>query len=167
MLRKELKGNAGLTTMDRGGGSSKKQGAAVGQFIAAVLAEAYKDLAGRGFIRMNEEFQGLIDLYRCSDARITGRRRQDTLVIMLQILTEVPRLRVPAAPELVKDKIAMERAASQAVIFFNEVLSHPPVGKQLPKTIAKKKAQKQKKAVNFQDQDDLYNDVLNMYFDRK
>ena len=168
MLRKELKGNAGLTTMDRGGGSSKKQGAAVGQFIAAVLAEAYKDLAGRGFIRMNEEFQGLIDLYRCSDSRITGRRRQDTLVIMLQILTEVPRLRVPAAPELVKDKIAMERAASQAVIFFEEVLSHPPVGKQLPKTIAKKKTtQRQKKAVNYQDQDDLYNDVLNMYFDRK
>jgi hypothetical protein len=165
MLRKELKGTAGLTTMDRGGGATKK-GSAVSQYIAAVLAEAYKDLAGKGFIRMHEEFQGLLDTFRSSDTRITGRRRTDCLVIMLQIITEVPRLKVPGAPELIKDKIAMERSVGQCGIFFREVLSQPPLSKQLPKTIGKKKTTKPKKGQSFQDQDKLYDDILDMYFNK-
>jgi hypothetical protein len=166
LIRKDLKGNAGLTTLERSPGMSKRAGVAVGQFIASVLAEAYKDLAGKGFIRMHEEFQGLLDIFRSSDQRLTAKRRQDCLVLMLQIITEVPKLKVPAAPELIKDKVSMERAVNQASVFFNEVLDLPPVNKQLPKNISKKKEPTKKKTDKGVDRDSLYDDVMNAYFDR-
>ncbi len=126
-LRKENHG-AGLSTLDRGPASLKgKQRTDVGFYLLQLFVEAYKEYAAKHTIRMTEEFQALSDLYKNGDKRISAKHRRDVLALMVQILCEVPRWKVPAAPTLIKDPAALSRAIQQAPNFFKEVLVHPPV----------------------------------------
>jgi hypothetical protein len=126
---KEVKG-AGLTTIDRGGsaaaGRHKKGGASVGGFVLELYAEIYKELLAKGAVRMNEEFQVLVDLWRQGDKHIHGAAKRHILAILTQILCEVPRWKVPAAPALIKDPVAMGQAIRQVPKFFREVLAYDP-----------------------------------------
>ncbi len=145
-LRKENSG-AGLSTMDRGPANlNAKQRSEVGYFILQLFVEAYKELAAKGTIRMNEEFQALSELYRGSDKRIGSKGRRDILALMAQILCEVPRWKVPAAPTLIKDPAALSRAIQQSPNFFKEVLANPRVTLPANKAIftTGKQSQKQK-----------------------
>ena len=121
-LRKETKGST-LTTIQRGPTDSKD----VGHFIASLFAESYKEMATNNMIRMAEEFQVLIDLWRGADSRISPASRRKVLGIMAQILCEVPRWKIPAAPALIKDPVQVSRAVSQTGKFFREVLANPAV----------------------------------------
>jgi hypothetical protein len=73
-----------LTTSRRtGSGTTKADKAEIGYYIAAVLAEAYKDLARRNVIRMHEEFQSLLDMWKGKHDRITSRQKQECLALMI------------------------------------------------------------------------------------
>ena len=124
-----------MTTARRSGGGMKIDKSEVGYFIATVLAEAYKDLARRGLIRMHEEFQGLLDLWRGRQPRLSMRQRQQCLALMILVILEVPRWKVPATQPLVKDPALMGRAVQQSVKFFQEVLMKRPVPTIIPKDI--------------------------------
>jgi hypothetical protein len=101
----------------------------IGFFISALLIELYKDLAPKHGLRMHEEFQAILNLYSFPDKKLSQKRRMDLLCLAIQIVCEVPRWKVPAAPALVKDPVALERAISHAESFFREVLAYdPPVG---------------------------------------
>jgi hypothetical protein len=134
MLKKQF--GAGLTTFERGPATlNPKQRANVSFFICSVAAEAYKEFATKGMVRLHEEFQTLLDLYRSEDKHLGAARRQDILVLLLQILTEVPRWKVPAAPTLVKDAVVLARAVGQAEIFYGEILALPLPKKPLPSRV--------------------------------
>jgi hypothetical protein len=143
IIRKKY--NSGLTTLDRGPPHLKGvQKTSVGYYLIAVLAEVYKEFAEKGMVRMHEEFQALLDVYRAQDPRNTQKRKIDTIGVMIQILTEVPKWKVPAAPSLVPDPIKMERMVSQAETFFREVLTLPLPPKLLPATVTGLKQKKVK-----------------------
>lgn len=145
-LRKENNG-AGLSTMDRGPANlHAKQRTDVGYFVLQLFVEAYKEYAGKGMLRMSEEFQTLSDLYRGTDKRIGAKGRRDILGLMAQILCEVPRWKVPASPTLIKDPAALSRAIQQSPNFFKEVLAYPRVVMPGGKSIftSGKQTQKQK-----------------------
>jgi len=134
----------GLTTLERGPPHLKSaQKSAVGYYLIAILAEVYKEFAEKGMVRMHEEFQSLLDLYRSPDPRNNQRRKMDTMAVMIQILTDVPKWKVPAAPSLVTDPQKLERMTSQAETFYREVLQLPIPSKLLPATVT---GLKQKKA---------------------
>jgi len=133
----------GLTTIERGSAQLKPaQKTSVGYYIIAILAEVYKEFAEKGMIRMHEEFQTLLDIYRTTDFRMAQRRKLDTIVIMVQILTDVPKWKIPAAPSLVLDPTKLQRAVSQSSTFFNEVLMLPIPKKLLPNTVTGLKKKK-------------------------
>ena len=135
----------GLTTLERGPPQLKPpQKTSVGYYIIAVLAEVYKEFAEKGMVRMHEEFQALLDIYRSTDFRITPRKKLDTIGIMVQILTDVPKWKVPAAPSLVPDQTKLSRAVSQAESFFREILMLPIPSKMLPPTVTGLKPKKVK-----------------------
>jgi hypothetical protein len=117
-------GGGSLTTMDRGPiGWNQKQRNHVGFYLAAVLVEIYKELVPKHNLRMNEEFVALIQLYSQPNKKFSSSRRTQLLCLAIQIVCEVPRWKVPAAPALVKDPIALERAISHVEGFFREVLA--------------------------------------------
>lgn len=125
------KDNGGsLSTMERGPSQwNNKQRSHVGFYIAALLMELYKDLSAKTGMRMNEEFQAILQLYSYPDKKLTAKRRTDLMCLAIQIVCEVPRWKVPAAPSLVKDPVALGRAVAHAESFFREVLTYdPPVG---------------------------------------
>jgi hypothetical protein len=135
----------GLTTVERGPPHLKPpQKTSVGFYLIAILAEVYKEFAEKAMIRMHEEFQALLDIYRSSDLRITQRRKLETIALMVQILTDVPKWKVPAAPTLVPDVTKLQRAVSQAESFFREVLKLPLPKKLLPPTVTGLKTKKAK-----------------------
>ncbi len=146
----------GLTTIERGPVSLKpSQKTSVGYYIINILAEVYKEYAEKGMVRMHEEFQTLLDLYRQTDSRNTQKRKMDTLCIMIQILTDVPRWKVPAAPSLVQDPITLQRAVTHSSSFFTEVLMLPLPSKLLPNKVSglkKKKAKEPTKEEKLQRQ---------------
>jgi hypothetical protein len=134
---------SGLTTIERGPAGLKQiQKTSVGYYIIAILAEVYKEFAEKGMIRMHEEFQALLDIYRSTDFRITQRKKLDTIVVMIQILTDVPKWKVPAAPSLVPDQVKLQRAVSQSEAFFREILILPLPKKLLPSTVTGLKQKK-------------------------
>lgn len=144
-VRLKNKGTVTLTTQRRAGsGAGKPDKAEVGYFIAAVLAEAYKDLARRGLVRMHEEFQMLIDLWRGKQTRLSSKQKHECLALMILVIAEVPRWKVPAAQPLIRDPTIMSRAVHQSNRFFDEVLSKQAVQSILPKdivqTVIKRKA---------------------------
>ena len=123
-IRKETKGH-GLTSKERGlVTQSPKQRTEVGHYLAALIAEIYKDLATKNAVRMHEEFGELYRLWRCAEKRMAGAHRKDALALMLLICCEVPKWEVPATPSLVKDPVRLSRAVSQVPAFFQEVLSY-------------------------------------------
>ena len=125
-----------MTTNRRSGfASGKIDKAEIGYYVAAILAEAYKDLARRGIVRMHEEFQSLLDLWRGKQPRLSSRQKQECLAIMILILSEVPRWKVPAAQPLIKDPTIMNRAVQQSVRFFQEILMKSPVQPIVPKDL--------------------------------
>ena len=128
----------GLTTVERG---SNKDKLSVGYYIIAVLAEVYKEFAEKGMVRMHEEFQSLLNIYR---SNIPQRKKLDIIALMIQILTDVPKWKVPAAPSLVLDQTKLQRIVSQAESFFKEVLILPLPKKLLPPTVTGIKQKKVK-----------------------
>lgn len=149
---------SGLTTLERGPPQFKPaQRSSVGYYLIAVLAEVYKEFAEKGMVRMHEEFQALLDLYR-ADSRNAQKRKMDILVLMVQILTDVPKWKVPAAPSLVLDPTLLDRMVSQSETFFREVLTLPLPQKLLPATVTgmkKKKAKEPSKEDRLKQQLDM------------
>lgn len=133
----------GLTTFERGPpGLKPQQKTAMGYYIINICSEVYKEFAEKGMVRMHEEFQTLLDIYRASD---TGQKRKmDTIILMIQILTDVPRMKVPAAPTLVSDPGSMARIVAQSEGFFREILTFPLPPKLLPNTVTGLKQKKVK-----------------------
>lgn len=160
-----------MTTCRRSGVvSGKMDKSETGFYVAAVLAEAYKDLARRGLIRMHEEFQSLIDMWRGKQSRLSGRQKQECLAIMILVLAEVPRWKVPAAQPLIKDPTVMSRAVQQSVRFFQEVLMKPPVTGIVPKDLVGSKAKKSAvitaKATSTEDQMRLMDEMVMAFIQR-
>lgn len=160
-----------MTTCRRSGVvSGKMDKSETGFYVAAVLAEAYKDLARRGLIRMHEEFQSLIDMWRGKQSRLSGRQKQECLAIMILVLAEVPRWKVPAAQPLIKDPTVMSRAVQQSVRFFQEVLMKPPVTGIVPKDLVGSKAKKSTvitaKATSTEDQMRLMDEMVMAFIQR-
>ena len=136
---------SGLTTMERGPAHLKpQQKTSVGYYLIVVLAEVYKEFAEKGMVRMHEEFQSLLDIYRSNDPKNTQRRKLDTIAIMVQLLTDVPKWKVPAAPSLVTDSVTLARMVGQSETFFKEVLFLPVLKKPIPNTITGLKQKKSK-----------------------
>jgi hypothetical protein len=133
-LRKETGG--GLTSADRGGQKGKNS---LAYFLMVACVEAYKELAAKGSVRMNEEIQALVELFKSTSSPLTARRKLDLLVIMLQILVEVPKWKVPAAQPVVKDPTVLARATEQAPTFFGEVLLKAAPRKTIKKVVAPRK----------------------------
>ena len=128
--------HTGLSTVERGPATlNGKKRTHPGYFLCAVLAEAYKEFAGKGQVRMHEEFQTLLDFYRSIEKRVSSKQRQDAMILLIQILTEVPRWRVPGAPTLVRDPVVLERAVGQSRIFYTEILRMPPPQRPMPNKI--------------------------------
>ena len=126
-IRKENQGN-GLTTHERGPHHlSQKKRTDQGFFLLAVFAEMYKDLAAKNLVRIHEEFQSLLDIWRSADIPLTAKQRREILGLFILLLAEVPRWKVPAAPPLVKDATQLSRAVTQSYRFYAEVLLHPPI----------------------------------------
>ena len=139
--------HSGLTTLERGPAHLKSpQRTSVGYYIITVLAEVYKEFAEKGMVRMHEEFQALLDIYRSPDPKNTQKRKMDTIGIMVQILTDVPKWKVPAAPTLVPDPTKLDRAVSQSEAFYREVLTRPLPAKMLPATVTGLKQKKVKES---------------------
>lgn len=171
-LRKENRGS-GLSTLDRGPptgrGRNKSESC---YYLQHLFAEIYKEFVGRQMIRMNEEFQAIIDLFRGADPRISAKGRKDLLALLTQILCEVPRWKIPAAPSLIKDPVTLSRTISQSANFFKEVLVEPKVslgGKN--KSIFKGKEtaklrEKIKKAGTMEDQMEAYEAAMNAYLSK-
>ena len=159
-----------LTTARRtGNGSMKADKGETGYYIAATLAEAYKDLARRGLVRMHEEFQSLIDLWRGKQARLSSRQKQECLALMILVISEVPRWKVPAAEPLIKDAIIMSRAVEQSVRFFQEVIAKPPVASVVPKDIVggpPKKLKATDKPTSTEDQMRLMDEMVMAFIQR-
>ena len=156
----------GLTTLERGPPHLKPaQRSSVGYYLIAVLAEVYKEYAEKGMVRMNEEFQALLDLYRAPDA--SQKRKTDTMSVMIQILTDVPKWKVPAAPSLVQDQKVLERAVGQAEAFFREVLALPLPSKLLPPRVTglkQKKAKEPSKEEQLQQRLELINQATMSFY---
>lgn len=168
IVRKNNLGS-GLTTMERGPATqSSKKRTDMGYFLLAVFAEVYKDLAARNLVRMHEEFQCLIDMWR-GEVSLTQKMKREILGILVLILAEVPRWKVPAAPTLVKDPVQLSRAVAQTYKFFSEVLVYPPVSKAAVKIGTKKKSNGrkvtdgEKKQMNLEEHLAAYDAVVNSY----
>ncbi len=127
LTRKETKG-ASLSTIDRGPATlSSRQRRDVSFFIIQLYGEIYKELAIKGVVRMNEEFNALVTLW-CSPPKGRGATaKKQILALLTQILCEVPRWKVPAAPALIADPIYISNAVKQVPKFFGEVLAYEPV----------------------------------------
>lgn len=134
LLRKEPIG--GLTSGDRGGFKGK---ASVVYFLMVACVETYKELAGRGLIKMNEEIQAIIELFKSTTSPLTGRRKLDLLILLLQILVEVPKWKTPSAQPVTRDPAFLERATHQAHTFFAEVLAKPSPKKTIKRVAAARK----------------------------
>ena len=135
--KRKIRAKENLDVNKRGGGL----------FLCRCLLEAYKDLASQERIRMHEEFQVLIGMYMRDGNYFSARQRGDTMILMIQILCEVPRWKVPAAVPLVKDDIALKLASSQTPLFFKEVLAKRAVEEKIWKYARRKAVKAETKKV--------------------
>ena len=110
----------GLTTIKRGPQNSTD----ASYFVLHLYSEIYKELAAKGLIRMNEEFQMLINIWKEPPKGLGATAKKQILVLLTQILIEVPKWKIPAALPLIKDPIYLSNAIKQIPKFFNEVLSY-------------------------------------------
>lgn len=172
-LRKINKGT-GLTRVERGPPTmSTKARTEAGHFVCSLLAEIYKEFASKQAVRMHEEFQEFIFLWRGGETRLPAARRRDCLGWMILCLCEVPRWKVPAAPILIADPLRLSRAVQQVGQFFREVLSHPPLsaGKNLKMTLAKAKekkkiSDKEKEGQSLEDHLEEFDALIEAYLNR-
>ena len=126
-MRKEHQGH-GLSNMERGPPTtSPKQRSHIGYFFIVLLAELYKELVAKALIRMTEEYQGILNLYMSPESSMTGKHKNDLLILAIQIICEVPRWKVPAAPSLVSDPVQFKRALVHSEHFFREVMAYEPL----------------------------------------
>jgi hypothetical protein len=167
-IRAQGAGYTMTTSRRSGSGSVKVDKFEIGYYIAAVLAEAYKDLARRGLVRMHEEFQSLLDLWKGKQHRVTLKQKHECLALMILIISEVPRWKVPAAQPLIKDPIVMSRAIQQSVRFFQEVIQKPPVPSVVPKDITGtyKVAKASDKPTSTEDQMRLMDEMVMAFIER-
>ncbi len=164
-IRKETK-VTGLTNIERGAaGTNKKAATDAGHFLCAVMVELYRDMAARGVLKMNEEFQELVRLWRGGEHRMASRFRRDCLGLMAMILCEVPKWKTPQSPQLVPDPVRLSRAVGQATSFFNEVLAYKPLPltQQLKPNMTKAKVERKKKLTEQEQQAMSMNDKLDAY----
>lgn len=172
-LRKESKGT-GLTRVERGSSAlSSKTRTEAGHFLCSLLAEVYKEFAARGMIRMHEEFQEFIFLWRGGESRLPSRLRRECLGWMAMICCEVPRWKVPAAPVLIQDSVKLSRAVGQCGQFFREILSFPALaaGKSLKISLAKaregrKASEKEGKMDSLESHLDAYDSMIEAYLNK-
>ena len=179
-IRKETKGH-GLSTKERGPAAigsrsvAPKQRSDAGHFVAALLGEIYKELAGKALIRMHEEFGELMRLWRSGEHRMPARFQRDCLALMALIVSEVPRWKVPAAPTLVEDPVRLARAVGQSGGFFNEVLANKALSevRQLKPNMTKLRKKKveptdnEKKEMTIDEHFDAYDAAMEAYLNRK
>ncbi len=160
---------AGLTTIERGPATlNAKKRTDQGYFLLAVFAEVYKDLAARQAVRMHEEFQAMLDIWRSTEIPMTMKQKRELLGLIVLLLAEVPRWKVPAAPALVKDPVSLSRAVGQSHKFFAEVLVYPPISRAALKEGAKKKPPKKigdaaKKQMSLEEHLAAYDQMVNSY----
>jgi hypothetical protein len=127
ILKKEHK-QATLSNVDRGlAGGKGKVGQEVGQYIIALFHEVSHELTSKNMLRMTEEINCLVQLYKGYDIKLSPSQKKQIMAVLGQILCEAPRWKVPAAPPLVKDPIVISRAVAQVGKFFREVLAFPAV----------------------------------------
>ena len=139
----------GLTSLERGPPTvPAKQRTAMGFYLCSVAAEVYKEFAGKNMVRMHEEFQCLLDLYRSADKHLSPKHKQDAIILLYQLLTEVPRWKVPAAPSVMKDPVVLGRAVQQAEVFYREILMLPLPPKPLPTRVTGITARKKEAKMN-------------------
>lgn len=173
-------GGGTLSTVDRGPPQwSNKQRSHVSFYLANILTEIYKELTAKHNLRMNEEFVAILQLFMYPNKKLTLRRRTELLCLAIQICCEVPRWKIPAAPALVKDPVALERAVSHAESFFREVLAYaPPVGnvqkeakrgasKNIVGSSGRQLTAKQLKDMNVQEHLNVYDSVINNWLEGK
>ena len=172
-LKKQSKGS--LSTQERGPqGWPNKFRSHIGFFISNLLVELYKELAAKQSIRMHDEFKAILQLYNIPSKIFSQKRRQDLLCLAIQIVCEVPRWKIPAAPSLVKDPLVLERAVSHAESFFREVLAYdPPIGdltKEVKKSIKpianKLKAGKELHQMNVEEHLAAYDAAIDSWLNR-
>ncbi len=148
-LKKETGG--GLTNSDHGiAVSTKGKGRATPvNFLFLCAIEYYKELSAAGgplsrtpqSAGLHDEVKAIFNLYtQAPTSLLTGRKRMELLVIMLQLLCEVPKWKIVAAPPVVKDALQMTRATQEAPKFFREILARPE-----PRKIIKKQPKPKKK----------------------
>jgi hypothetical protein len=170
-VRKETKGH-GLSTKERGVESNGKMRSEAGHYVAALLLEIYRDLATKNLVRMTEEFNELIRLWKGGEKRMPTRFRKECLALMTLICCEVPKWKVPAAPTLVADPIRLSRAVGQSSSFFNEVLSYRAPANPLKPNMMKGPRQKRKlnendkKELTMEEHFDAYDAAMEAYLNR-
>lgn len=168
------KNGRGLTANERGPATfPKKQRTMIGFYIVAVFAELYKDIALKGSIKMNEEFQALLDIYRSYDPYISTKLRTRCLIIMTQILTEVPKWKIPKSPNLIQSPETLYKMVSCSEGFFQEILNFPPLDIIFPTTIQRSqkgapvciKTESQKKTKLLQDKLTATDDLISNFYE--
>jgi len=173
-LKKDNKGS--LSNQERGPpGWPNKFRCHIGFFIINLLTELYKELAAKQAVRMHDEFKAILNLYCLPNKIISQKRRQDLMCLAIQIVCEVPRWKIPAAPSLVKDPLALERAVSHSESFFREVLAYdPPIGdlmkeaKKSGKTlVVKGKTSKQLRQMNVEEHLAAYDAAIDQWLTGK
>ncbi len=92
---------SGLSTAERAHAIGKNR-TKVGFYLINVLTQLYKEMAETAQVRLHQEYQKLLYLYRDHDT--SQKHRNDLIGIMVQLLCEVP-----AAPSLVQDPGTMQR----------------------------------------------------------
>lgn len=146
LVRKMQKG-ASLSSVERGpAGLSSKQRTDVSFFILQLYGEIYKELASKQLVRMHEEFQALVELWRDPPKGLAPTAKRQIFTILTQILAEVPRWKVPAAPALIRDPTFLSRAVRTTPKFFQEVLAYdaPRASTELQKAFKTKGAKPNK-----------------------
>ena len=168
IVRKVQKG-PGLSTIERGpAGLSVRQRTDVSFFILELYGEIYKDLAGKQLVRMHEEFNALIELWKNPPKGLGAGSKKQILTILTQILAEVPKWKVPAAVPLIKDPTYVARAVRMVPKFFHEVLSYDaPRGSGLEKAFKSKgslvKKVKEKPKTSAQTQMEAFDKAMEAY----
>ena len=164
-LKREHK-RGSLTTIERNVSGKGKGSNEVGYYFLALFVEYYKELARKQQIRMNEEFQSIIEIFQSNDPRFTTTFKKNLLGLCARILCEVPRWKIPAANPLIKDPLVLSRSVAQTPKFFTEILQYPSVSSINLQKLLKNKGKEQKKAtkkVSMEEQFEAFDKAMELY----
>lgn len=140
---------AALSAVERGPpGLGSRQRKHVSYFILHLYAEIHREFVAKQMLRMSEEFSTLIGLWNSPPKGFGGGARRQILTILTQILTEVPKWKVPAAPALIKDPVYLTNLVKTVPKFFQEALAYDPPKKaaEIQKALKSRSAPKPKAA---------------------